>query len=609
VSQPPILRVGIAGRRGASTAAGLEAEGARVTALCELDPAVLERMGRELEVPPERRFTRFEDMLAAGIDAVVVGTPMQLHAPQCIAALEAGKHALSEVTAAVSLSQCADLLRAARRAARRGLVYMLAENYCYRRQNVLVRALVGRGDFGDPYYGEGEYIHDVKELHHHPDGSPTWRARWQVGVNGCTYPTHSLGPVMQWFGRERIAHVVCLGSGVHTDPEHVMEDSVDLLCKLESGRLARVRLDMLSNRPHATANYTLQGTAGSYESARAPGEPDRIWLRRLGEVRWHDLQELDGELPQWYREGAELASRSGHGGADFFVARDFVRACRGEIAVPIPIEDALQWTMAGLCSQESIARGGMPIPVPPLTALDPGERSAPPRPAAVRLPAMAPPAVLAEGGAVPAADAAAPAGPRVQEIATAAVASPGAGERRGPQLVMRAPASLPLPEVPVPSGYAVRRAGLEDLAAVARCMALGFGDWDAERVRRELLQAPDVQATFLAVETASGLVVACASHREVPDRFPGATYLHYVAADPAHSGRRLGALVSAAVLAFGRAEGHRDAVLETDDHRLPAIATYLGLGFAPEYRDPGHPARWAAIFRHLASSRRGVAFR
>jgi predicted dehydrogenase/ribosomal protein S18 acetylase RimI-like enzyme len=556
---PPSLRVGIVGRRGASTAAGLAAAGASVTALCELDPVALEAIGDALAVPSAQRYVRFEDLLAADVDAVVVATPMHLHAPQSIAALEAGKHVLSEVSAAVSFTECRELLRAARRATRQGRVYMLAENYCYRWQNVLVRQLVQTGAFGEPYYGEGEYIHDVKALHHHPDGSPTWRARWQVGVNGCTYPTHSLGPVMQWLGRERIATVVCLGSGVHTDPEHAIEDSIELLCKLESGRLARVRLDMMSHRPHAMSNYTLQGTMGCYESARADGERDRIWLRRLGEVRWHDLHELEGELPAWYREGAAAANRSGHGGGDFFVAWDFARACRGEIAVPIPIEDALAWTLAGLCSQESISRGGMPVAVPSLAALDP------------------------------------------EEYAATAVSTPS----HGPQLVMRAPAALPPPTVAVPEGYAVRRALPADAEAIARCMALAFGGgWDAERVRRDLLEAPDVQATFVVVAVAGGAVVACASHREVPERFPGASYLHWVAADPAHAGRRLGAVASAAVIAFGRTAGPRDAVLETDDERLPAIATYLGLGFTPEYRDPGHPARWAAVFRALAATRR-----
>jgi predicted dehydrogenase/ribosomal protein S18 acetylase RimI-like enzyme len=554
----PRLRVGIVGRRGVSAAAGLVAAGAEVAALCDADAATLGRMGVQMGLRPARLFPRFEDLLASDVDAVVVATPMHLHAPQAAAALDAGKHVLSEVTAAVSWAQCRDLLAAARRGARAGRLYMMAENYCYSRQNVLVRALVEAGAFGSPYYGEGEYIHDVKGLHHNPDGSPTWRARWQVGVNGCTYGTHSLGPVMQWLGREPIATVTCLGSGVHTDPEHAIDDSVVMLCKLASGRLARVRLDMMSNRPHATTNYTLQGTAGCYESARAPGERDRIWLQRHGEARWHDLGELAAELPAWYREGEEAAAAAGHGGGDFFVARDFVRACRGEIANPVPVADAVAWTAAGLCSQESIARGGMPVAVPPIAALDP-------------------PASPDRGGPE---------------------ASP-----QGPQLVMRLPAGLAVAPPAAPPGYVLRRADAGDAAALARCMDLAFGGWDAERVRAQFLEAPDVQSTFVAVD-GSGRVVACASHREVPERFPGATYLHWVAADPCHAGHGLGAAVSAAVVAFGRAAGARDAVLETDDHRLPAIATYLGLGFAPEYRHPGHPGRWAAVLQQLAAGRR-----
>ncbi len=561
----PRLRVGIVGRRGASGAAGLRAAGAEVFALCDLDAETLEQMGQQLGVPPERRFTRYEDLLASGVDAVVVGTPMHLHAPQCVAALEAGKHALSEVTAAVSLSQCRELLAAVRRGQRHGLVYMLAENYCYSRQNVLVRALAAAGDFGDPYYAEGEYLHDVKSLHHHPDGSPTWRATWQVGRNGCTYGTHSLGPVMQWLGLEPISSVCCLGSGVHTDPEHAIEDSVLMLCKLASGRLARIRLDMMSNRPHAMANYTLQGTSGCYESARAPGEQDRIWLRRLGKVRWQPIGELSAALPAWYRDGEALAAEAGHGGGDFFTAWDFARACRGEIQIPIPIEDALAWTVAGLCSQESIAQGGMPIPVPPLQALEAQGRSGSPP----------------SRGTLP---------------------SQGSSAQTGPQLVMRAPANGPLPEAPTPAGYTLRRAGLADAEAIAHCMHQAFGDWDADRVRHQLLHAPDVQATFVAVHTPSGAIVACASHRTVPDRFPGASYLHWVGADPDHAGRHLGALVSQAVMAFGRRELNLgDTVLETDDHRLPAIATYLGLGFVPDYRHPGHSVRWAQVFRHLGA--------
>jgi predicted dehydrogenase/ribosomal protein S18 acetylase RimI-like enzyme len=544
------LRVGLVAKRALSLAPGLLEAGAQVTAVCELDPALRDRMGEACGVPAARRLADYADLLAAEVDAVVLGTPMQLHAAQAIAALQAGKHVLCEVTAAVSVEECRALAQAGRRAAQQGLVYMMAENYCYLRSNVLVRELVTKGAFGDTYYAEGEYIHDVKHLHHQTDGTPTWRARWQVGVNGCTYPTHSLGPVMQWMGRERIATVSCLGSGVHTDPEHAMDDTVLMLCKLASGRLVRVRLDMMSNRPHAMTNYGLQGTEGAYESGRAPGEPDRIWLRRLGAVRWHDLEELMGELPSWYRAVEQRAAESGHGGGDFFVGWDFIRACRGEIPVPIPLEDALSWTMAGLCSQISIGTGGVPVRVPTLDEL------------------------LAEDG------------------------------RRRPQLVMRRPAELGAPAVELPAGYRARRARPEDVEGLARLLNAAFGGWDAARVRAQLLEAPDVRATFVVVDEAER-VVACASDRRVPDRFPGAMYLHYVAAHPAHARRGLGRAASAAAIAHAYAEAPCDAVLETDDHRLAAVVTYLRLGFTPEYTDVSHRARWAAVLGALAAHRPG----
>ena len=122
----------------------------------------------------------------------------------------------------ITLDECHALKAAAESARKEGAVYALAENYCWLKECVLVRALAGEGLFGTPYYGEGAYIHEVRGYHHAPDGTPTWRARWQVGTRGCTYGTHSLGPVMQWMKAanpaERIASVACVGSGVHTDP-------------------------------------------------------------------------------------------------------------------------------------------------------------------------------------------------------------------------------------------------------------------------------------------------------------------------------------------------------------------------------------------------------
>ena len=113
----------------------------------------------------------------------------------------------------------------------------------------------------------------------------------------------------------------------------------------------------------------------------------------------------------------------------------------------------------------------------------------------------------------------------------------------------------------------------------------------------ELLDAPDVVRCFVV---ASGSVpVATASARLVPERFPGAGYLHWVAVHPHHRGRRLGAILSLAVLRHCRDIGCASAVLETDPERLPAIRTYLNLGFRPVPLEPRQRPVWRGILASL----------
>ncbi len=363
---PGKLNIGIAGKRGLSFLAGLRSSpGVEVTAFCEKNPQVLKEEADRHGIP--RTFTEFEAMLD-GVDAAVVATPMPLHVPQSLLALDAGKHVLSEVTAAVSLEECWRLLDAVNAS---GKTYFFAENYCYLNPNVLIREMVKKGLFGDLYFGEGEYLHEVRALHHHQDGSPTWRYYWQVGINGCTYGTHSLGPVMQWFkaadSKERIESVFCLGTGVHTDPEHPQQDTTLMLCRLKSGKLITIRLDMLSNRPHLPSYYAVQGTHGVYEASRLEGEPGRVWIgeNRSEEHRlWKPLSEFEEHYPPHWQERLQEAAKSGHGGGDYHIGREFADSIVEGTPPPIGIYDALEWTAAGLCSQVSISNGGVPIQVP-----------------------------------------------------------------------------------------------------------------------------------------------------------------------------------------------------------------------------------------------------
>jgi predicted dehydrogenase len=360
------LNVGIVGAagRGASFRSAIEASGrARVHAVCDVKKddlqAAMERLGAS------EKYLDFGEMLEkSDIDAVVIGTPMQFHAPQAIAALRRGLHALSEVTAGVSVEECRELVRAAKASK---AVYMMAENYTYMRPNVLVKALVREGLFGEVYYGEGEYIHELKGLNE----ITKWRRKWQTGVNGCTYPTHSLGPIYQWFDGQRVTHVCCAGSGHHyKDPRgdcYENEDSIVMLCRMAKGGLVKIRVDMLSDRPHAMTNYQVQGTMGGYESARAHGEKNRVWLRKLhGDPNaWHDLEELAADhMPDIWRNPTETALKAGHGGGDYFEVMDWLNAIYGDAPCPVGIHEAMDMTLPGLVSQQSIMQDCAWLAVP-----------------------------------------------------------------------------------------------------------------------------------------------------------------------------------------------------------------------------------------------------
>ena len=61
-------------------------------------------------------------------------------------------------------------------------------------------------------------------------------------------------------------------------------------------------------------------------------------------------------------------------------------------------------------------------------------------------------------------------------------------------------------------------------------------------------------------------------------------------------------VVCRAVLKYVALLGYDHAYLLTDDFRLPAIQTYLHLGFAPgRSQTQATPLRWAAIHRQLAN--------
>jgi predicted dehydrogenase len=360
------ISIGIVGAcgRGASFKSACDAAGSvTIRAVCDTNAAGLHEAAVRLGASEE--YTDYGEMIERSRpDAVILGTPMPFHVPQAIAALERGIHVLSEVPAGVTLEECRDLVGAVKAST---AVYMMAENYTYMRPNVMVREMVRRGLFGTPYFAEGEYVHELKALNE----QTRWRRKWQTGIDGVTYPTHSLGPILQWMPGDRVVSVSCVGSGHHyrdvRGDLYENQDSCVMLCRMRSSGLVKIRVDMLSDRPHSMTNYSLQGTDGCYESARAAHERGKVWLRSKasGPDTWLFLEELEEEfLPAFWKEATEVARKAGHGGGDYFEIMDFVAAAKGERSPPVGIHEAMDMTVPGLVSQQSIQQEARWLDVP-----------------------------------------------------------------------------------------------------------------------------------------------------------------------------------------------------------------------------------------------------
>ncbi len=152
----------------------------------------------------------------------------------------------------------------------------------------------------------------------------------------------------------------------------------------------------------------------------------------------------------------------------------------------------------------------------------------------------------------------------------------------------------------VPEKYVLRtfRAGDED-GHVRVMRKAGFSDWKEENVRASLPRCvPD--GFFVIEHKVKGRLVATAMAVDNPmPLHPHGGELGWVAADPEHRGKGLGYCVCAAVTARFLEAGYKNLFLRTDDFRLPAIKTYLKLGWIPFLFASDMPQRWVSVCERL----------
>lgn len=399
------LRVGLigTGMRGQVLLSELlKQDGVDIAAICDIERYMLDRALAQLSTAGRRApqvytgsVDAWRDMLArARLDAVLIATPWELHAPQAIAAMEAKVAVGCEVVAGITLQDHWDVLRAQQRT---GTPYMLLENVCYRRDVLAVLQMVRQGLFGELVHVQGGYEHDLRAVKFNSGepGKPygggaefgergwseaKWRTPHSVRRNGELYPSHGIGPCAQWLDIHRgnrftrltshasqarglHEYVVAQGGPDHPNAavEFALGDVVTTQIGCEQGQTILLTHDTSLPRPYSLG-FRVQGTGGIwmdlnqsiYLEGRSPQphqwEPAQAWLER------HDH-------PLWRRLG-ERAAGGGHGGMDFFVVHAFVEALKAGAPMPIDIYDAVAWSAITPLSEASIADGSRTLEFP-----------------------------------------------------------------------------------------------------------------------------------------------------------------------------------------------------------------------------------------------------
>jgi predicted dehydrogenase len=365
----------------------LHVPGARITAVCDIveekvrraqkmvtdnghpEPAAYVRGPRDFE-----RLCETEDL-----DLVYTATPWEWHVPVCLAAMKNGKHAATEVPAAMTLDDCWALVTAAEEH-RRHCVMM--ENCNYGRSEMMVLNMVRQGLFGELLHAEGGYLHDLREIKFENANEGLWRRAWAMKKNANLYPTHGLGPVancldinrgdrfeylvsmtspsrgLQLYAREHFAE-----GAPQRSETFVLGDVNTSLIKTANGRTIVVSHDTNLPRPYSRI-HLVQGTKGLFQ-----GYPDRVHVEgRSKEHAWEDAKEYLAEFdhPLW-KDLSGDAEGAGHGGMDYLEDYRLIKCLREGLPTDMNVYDAASLSAVVHLSGESLAKKSTPIDFPDFT--------------------------------------------------------------------------------------------------------------------------------------------------------------------------------------------------------------------------------------------------
>ncbi len=205
-------------------------ENCEVTAICDIDERHLNAIGDGYGVG--LRSTDYSTVTEnPDIDVVSICSYDDCHAEQAISALNNGKHIMVEKPVALHRRQAEAILKA-QQASGLNITSNLILRESPRFQEV--RNQVRAGDFGDIFYMEGDYIHEV--LAKITEG---WRGKMDFFCITYGGGIHLID-LMRWIIGQEITEVSAMGNNVLSrDSAYKYEDCITSLLRFEGGATAK----------------------------------------------------------------------------------------------------------------------------------------------------------------------------------------------------------------------------------------------------------------------------------------------------------------------------------------------------------------------------------
>ena len=362
-----------------------------VKALCDVDDGFLYRAkkwvtdtGKPAPALYNRGKTDYLRMVERDdLDLVVTATPWQFHAPVCIAAMRAGKHAATEVPAALTVDECWEMVETAEKS---GKHCTMLEQANYSPDGMVVLNMAQQGLFGDLLHSSGGYVHDLRLVKFDPEREP-WRLQHSIDRNGNNYPTHPMGPIAWWLNINRgdkFEYLVSMSTKARCLNDyagHFFGDrhpyaSMKMSCGdvnttlllTAEGRTVTLHHD--TNTPHPqTAEMRLQGTHGLYA-----GNINKLYIegRSPKQHEWEPLANYAKEYqhPVWKSfDEAKFKTSRGHGGGATtpLLWKRYLDALRTGGQPDQNVYDAVVWSVISPLTERSVAARSRPVDFPDFT--------------------------------------------------------------------------------------------------------------------------------------------------------------------------------------------------------------------------------------------------